>query len=115
MPDWIMVLAEACDAASQTMVAKRIGFSSSVVSAMLRRTYTGAARNVEQAVRGALMREITVCPVAGEIPKHICLQHQQRAQKFEPTSSLRVLFYRNCRGGCPHSRMATTGGGDDQS
>lgn len=105
MPDWIAVLAEACDRSSQAEVAKRIGYSSSVVSNVLRKTYAGMMAVPEQAVRGALMGETVCCPVAGDIPRDQCLRYQKKAAAFMATSAIAVQLYRACRGGCPHSRM----------
>lgn len=108
MPEWVAVLAEACDRSSQAEVARRIGYSNSVVSTVLRKTYSGMMAVVEQAVRGALMGETVSCPVAGDIPRDQCLRYQKRAAAFMATSALAVQLYRACRGDCPHSRMKLT-------
>ncbi len=105
MPDWIMVLGEACDRSSQTAIAERIGYSNSVISAVLRRRYRGTIAVVEQAVRGALMGEHVDCPVTGSIRRDQCLRYQKKAAQFMATSRLAVELYRACRGTCPHSRM----------
>jgi hypothetical protein len=109
MPDWIGILAAACDRSSQSMVAKQLGYSSSVISSVLRRNYVGSLETVEKAVRGALMAETLNCPVLAEIATHECLANQKRAREFSAGSSIRVRLYRACRGPCPHSRIA--GGG----
>lgn len=106
LPEWIVTLAEACDRSSQNAVAKRLNYSGSVVSSVLNNAYKGGLDAVEQAVRGALMAETHDCPVLGEISKSKCLDHQKKAQKFQPTSSMRVQLYRACRGACPFSRVA---------
>lgn len=105
-PEWVVELARACDApgASQASVAKRIGYSPSAVSTVLRNGYAGDLARVEQAVRGALMAETVQCPIVGEIGRDVCLGHQKRARKFVPTSSMRVHLYRTCPT-CPNSRM----------
>lgn len=105
-PDWVIELARACDApgASQASVARRIDYSASAVSSVLRNSYGGDLARVEQVVRGALMAETVACPIVGEITRNVCLGHQKRARKFVPTSSMRVHLYRTCPT-CPHSRM----------
>jgi len=99
-PDWVAVLAEACQTRSQGLVAKRIGYSASVVSQILRGSYRGDLQRVEMAVRGALMAEEVRCPVLGDIARDVCLHHQKRG--FDCTSALRARIYRACRSGCPN-------------
>lgn len=118
MPDWLLVLATACDRASQSKVAKQLGYSGSVVSAVLNRKYNGDYLSVEKSIRGALMAETLGCPVLGDISTKLCLEHQKRARSFQPTSSLRVRLYKACRGDCLHSRLnsnpnSNNNGGDD--
>lgn len=108
LPEWVLTLAEACDRTSQSAVAKRLNYSGSVISAVLNGVYKGNTDAVEKAVRGALMAETLECPVLGEIRKNICLTTQNKARDFQPTSFVRVQLYRNCRGGCVHSRLAKT-------
>lgn len=103
--EWVITLAEACDRQSQSLVAKRLGYSGSVISSVIKRNYKGSYQMVEQAVRGALMNEKLDCPVLGEIGRHDCLSNQKKAATFNPTSSFRVQLYRACRGNCPFSRM----------
>jgi hypothetical protein len=106
MPDWVFILAEACDRTSQNAVAKRLKYSGSVVSAILNNNYKGNAEAVEKSVRGVLMAETLECPVLGELRKNICLEHQTRAKVFSSTSTLRVRMFQACRGGCMHSRLS---------
>lgn len=102
-PDWVMVLAEECARGSQTIVARRIGYSGAVVSAVLRRTYAGAMGAVESAVRGALMGEEIVCPILGEMRRDRCLSEQKK--NFVGSSEIRTALFRACRSGCAHSRL----------
>jgi hypothetical protein len=54
--DWILVLALACDSASQRKVAKRIGCSASTINLVLHRKYDqGDMGRVERTVRAVLM------------------------------------------------------------
>lgn len=103
LPDWVDVLAEECDLRSARVVAKRIGYSDAVVSAVLGCKYRGDLGKVEAKVRGALMGEIVHCPVLDEITKDRCIAEQGR--KFAATSSTRAKLFRACRAGCEHSRL----------
>lgn len=104
LPDWIMTLARECDASTATAVARRLGYSVAVVSAMVRGNYKGDPGAVEARVRGAYMGEIVECPVLGEIARDRCMREQ--ACRHTGTSALRTKLRRACRGGCPHSRLA---------
>ena len=107
LPDWVEALAQSCDASSQSQVAKRLRFSPSVVNQVVNGTYKGSNSAIEQAVRGVLLAESLACPVLGDLPRNICIDHQKRARgNFTPTSSARVQLYRACKGGCPFSRVA---------
>lgn len=100
VPDWIMVLAESCDASSRAKVAARLGYSAGVVSQVLNNTYKGDLGRVEGVVRGALLAEKVMCPVVDEISRDVCLENQKRNPPF--TSAMRARLYRACRDGCPH-------------
>lgn len=108
LPDWMQVLAEECDRTSQSAVARRLGYSVSVVSAVIACKYKGDLGKVEAKTRGAFMGEIVVCPVLFEITRDRCIAEQGR--KFAATSSTRAKLYRACRAGCPHSRLGQTFG-----
>lgn len=103
IPDWVTVLAEEVDRTTQTATARRLGYSSSVVSQTLARSYAGDLRSVEQAVRGALMGATVACPVLGEIGRDMCLEEQR--MPAAPTSAMRMQLWRACRGGCQHSKQ----------
>lgn len=112
MPEWVRVLAEACQRTSQTAVAKRLDYSGSAISLVIGNKYQkGDIRRVEQMVRGTLMGETVPCPALGDITRNICLQWQ--AKPYAATSSLRASMYRACRDNCPHSRITQTQGEDD--
>lgn len=107
-PDWIAVLAEACDAESQTAVGKRLRYSSAAVSLVLANKYgSGDLVRFEAAVRGILMAETVLCPVlSADIGKDACSTWQKRP--FSTASSNAVRMYQGCRSGCPHSRISRT-------
>lgn len=103
-PDWIIVLAEACNMSSQAAIAKRLGYSSSTVSQVLSNKYgMGDIAKFEQVVRGALMAETVACPIVGDMTRDVCLNWQQRP--FSTTNSNAVRMYQACRSGCSHSRL----------
>lgn len=94
-PAWIVALAEACDASSQSRVSVRLGISAAVVNQALKNTYAGRLDRVEERVRGELLRETVACPVLGEITKRECLDNQNRG--YEATNPTRVKLFQTCR------------------
>ena len=100
-PEWIVVLAEACNAGTQKAVGERIGYSGSTVSQLLSNSYPGDVGYIEQLVRGALMSETVLCPRLKEISRDICLGWQRRP--FSTASGNAVRMFQACRSGCPHS------------
>ena len=100
MPEWLIVLATECDSTSQAKTAKRIGFSPAVVSLVLQNKYRGNLKNVEKAVRLALMAGTVICPILGEISEADCARNQ--SQPFTSTNSGRVRLYKACRK-CEHN------------
>lgn len=108
VPDWVQVLAEHCDRASQAKVAKKLGYSAATVSLVLAGSYAGDLSKVELAVRGAFLAAVVDCPVLGDIPANDCLSHQRAS--FAPTNHVRVALYRSCHGACAY---ASAKGGRD--
>lgn len=100
LPDWVLILAEAASAKSATEIAKRLDYSTSLVSSVCRKRYTGDLSRVEAKVRGVLMAETVDCPVLGDINRAICIDEQ--AKKFFGTSAIRTRLYRACPA-CQHS------------
>ena len=110
-PDWVVVLAEACDDHSQSTVARRIGYSTSVVNQVVNGGYDGDMARVEEAVRASLMAETVDCPEVGiSIPLATCLEHQKHAKAGNRSSAFRARMAAACHA-CPHSRI---GGGHDR-
>ncbi len=105
IPDWVLSLAEACDAATRSEIARRLNYSPSVISQLLNGTYNGDLDRVAGVIRGALMAETVQCPVCDEIRRDVCLDHQKKS--VPPlASAMRARLYRACRSGCPHYRGA---------
>lgn len=96
-PEWVIVLAMACDASSQSAVSERLGkgASTGVVNTVIQNKYTGRMDKVEARVRGELMNERVRCPVLGDITKRRCLDEQTRA--YAATNAVRVELRRACR------------------
>jgi hypothetical protein len=105
LPDWVRVLAEACDITSQAVVAKRLGISPAVVNQTLRGLYKGDVARFAERVRGELLRETVECPVLGDTTKRICLDIQ--VQPWSCTNFVRTQLYHACRAGCTHYRGVT--------
>lgn len=103
MPDEVRELAHYVDANTGAAAAKVIGYSPAVVSNMLAARYPGDQSAVFAKIRGALMGEVVVCPVLGEIGRHRCLSEQK--MPFATSNAARARVYRACRSGCPHSRL----------
>lgn len=108
IPAWVEALARECDATNQARAAKRIGYSTAVVSHVLRGSYTGALSAVERAVKGALMAVTVDCPVVGTLGTDQCQQNQRAP--FSSGNPLRIQLYRACRNGCAHSRLSQATG-----
>jgi hypothetical protein len=111
LPDWIEALARLATDTSATAAAKKIGYSSSLLSALFRGSYSGDFEKLEQKVRGVLMGVNVECPVLGEIGADQCLDEQ--GKKHVGTSAIRTSLYHACRNGCPHSRIVLQGGDAD--
>lgn len=108
-PDWVLILAEACNMENQTSVGRRLSYAGSTISQVLSNTYLGDMERFEQVVRGVLMAETVICPRLGEMSRNVCQTWQRRP--FSTASSNAVAMYQACRSGCPHSRLQ--GGSDD--
>lgn len=102
-PDWVARLAEACDAATQTRIATRLGVSAATVNQVIRGRYGASTDRIEQLVRGRLMAAVVACPQLGELAADLCQEWQGRARATPATA-----FHRRMAGACracPHSRI----------
>lgn len=102
-PDWIVVLRAECKRTSQSKAAHRIGRSATTINQVLKGTYPGNLKHIEERVRGELMNKTLICPVLGEISTRKCQDEQKRP--FAATNPTRVQLYKACRGGCKHSQI----------
>lgn len=105
IPDWVVALAEEATRTTAVNAARRIGYSGGLLTGVFGKKYNGDMGRVEAKVRGALMSAVVTCPVVGEIGLDRCLDEQKMGHTG--ASSIRAKLYRACRGGCPHSRIAT--------
>lgn len=81
--DWLGALRAEVERSSQVRAAQRIGLSPATVSQVLSGQYKADAQRIARRVRGALLGETVECPVALEMPLHICQGIQdRRAGKF---------------------------------
>ncbi|GJD93399.1 transcriptional regulator [Methylobacterium iners] len=103
IPDEVRELALYVDRNTGAAAAKAIGYSPAVVSHLLSARYPGDHDAVFAKIRGALMGEVVICPVLGEIGRDRCLNEQK--MPFATSNSARARVYRACRSGCPHSRL----------
>lgn len=101
MPEWVKLLATACDTGSQRIVADRLGRSGGYVSRLINRSYAGSYDEAEVQVRAAYGGEGVVCPVWGEaIPLSSCLRNRRRTDP--PNNQARRLYAANCPA-CPNN------------
>lgn len=102
-PDWVLLLARACDETSQNKVAVRMNRSASLVSAVLAGKYKGDMEAVEDVVRGVFAARTVECPRLGTIPANECRDWQARSGRFLPVNALRRDMYIACNR-CPRCR-----------
>ncbi len=102
LPAWVEALASAVNGSSQTEVAKRLGVSNGLVSAVLSASYKGDLAAVHARVAGALMGARVTCPVLGDIGRDRCISEQ--ATPFRATNPHRVQLWQACRSGCPNAK-----------
>lgn len=109
--NWVDVLRAACAGGQMKSVAKRIGYSTGVLSAVINGKYNGNLESVQRAVEGALMQSEVDCPIVGLIPQQRCVEHQRRPQREALINPAFVQLYQHCRSGqCPHSLHAAAEG-----
>jgi transcriptional regulator with XRE-family HTH domain len=100
--NWIELLRSECQRAgqSQAVVAKKIGYSKTVVSQVLNGKYPGDLDKVEMAVRGAYENFEVVCPELGGVRGDVCAKHQRNAPHWSGANIERRRMYIACRK-CP--------------
>lgn len=102
LPDWVSVLVAACDATSQNKVAKKMAYSSAVISLVLNNTYTGDMDKIEKNVRDFFMSGVD-CPALGKITADQCLAWRQEGKAPNPSSPHKSRMFHACQR-CPRNR-----------
>lgn len=77
---WLDTLRAEVARTSATRVAQRLGVSDGTVSQVLSGKYLANTQRIERRVRGVLLGETVECPVALEMPLHVCQGIQDRPQ-----------------------------------
>lgn len=103
--EWLEALKTACAETSQAAVARRLGISPSAVNQVLKGIYKGNVNRLQILIEGSLLNQTVACPIAGDIPKNKCLEHQSREVRMATVNPLYSRLYRACRSGCPHSQL----------
>jgi hypothetical protein len=85
----------------QSLVAKDLGVSGAVVSALLSNSYQGDVPTLAARIRGKYMAETVQCPVMGTLGRDHCLDNQARPLVF--TNPLRASLFRACKT-CPNRK-----------
>lgn len=95
-PQWVTVLAAEATRHGAATVAKKLGYSGSVVSQVFSNTYhKGDLARFEAVVRGAYMGATVICPVLREIGTDRCRDQQKRP--FSSSSPMAARLYEACR------------------
>lgn len=94
LPQWIILLARACDAGSQRAVADRLGKSGGYISRIVNRSYAGSYEEAETIVRATYGRDEVECPLFGAIPLSSCVRNRRR--KGPNRSQMHHLFAATC-------------------
>lgn len=107
MPDWIVRLAQECQAATQRQVAEKLGRSAGLISQVLRNKYPGDMPSIEDAVRGAYLNATVECPALGTLPTDECQAWRKKAKSGVRTNALRVRMISACQS-CPRNQKDET-------
>lgn len=99
-PEWVLRLAEACDAHGVRGTAAKLKASPALLSLAINHKHHSGYGFVEQRTRAMLMAEILECPALGLISAAQCRDEQEKP--FTSVNPLAVAVYRACRNGCRH-------------
>lgn len=104
IPDWVIRLAEECEATSQNKVAAKTKISTAAISQSLRAKYPGNMRPIEDVVRGIFMSGTVECPALGNVEAHVCRDWLKKAKKFKASNAHRVRMHNACNN-CPRNQQ----------
>ncbi len=101
LPQWVQLLASACDRTSQQSVAERLGRSSGYISRLINNQYPGDMAEAERLVRAAYAGDDVECPIwSATIPLSACMTNRRR--KLPPRNAWQRKYLSVCPG-CPHN------------
>ena len=103
VPEWVIAMAMECDGSSQSAVARKIGRSPALVNQVLKNTYKGDLKAVEELISGVFLKGTVTCPAFGELPSNECQEWRRKSRKFLNVNSQRVKMFRACRR-CPRNQ-----------
>jgi len=100
VPEYIRLLAAACDKLGQREVGRLLGKSAGYVSRVLRRAYAGDYGEAETLIRAKFGADRVACPLFGNIPLASCVQMRRR--KAPPQNHMHHALARTCPD-CPNN------------
>lgn len=100
MPEWVRLLASACDRLGQREVARQLGKSHPYVNRVVRKVYAGDYGEAETLVRAKFSADRVPCPLFGEIPLASCVKLRRR--KATPQNHMHHACARTCPD-CPNN------------
>lgn len=101
--NWRDVLKDEVGRKNQIVVADELGYSTSVISQVLKDKYTGDTDKVRAKVEGMYMGSTVTCPVVGTMPRNRCIE--QQGKPFAATNPTRVQMFYTCPK-CPNNQTA---------
>ncbi|QBF31533.1 helix-turn-helix transcriptional regulator [Thalassococcus sp. S3] len=98
VPAWVEALVKACDekGSSQNKVAKRLGYTGSVVSAVIRNRYPAGMEAIEDRVRAIYLPEDVTCPTLGAISSEVCLGWRDQVRAKTGSGPFAVRMRKAC-------------------
>jgi hypothetical protein len=108
LPEWVRVLATACDASNQRGVGTLLGKSSGYISRIINNQYRGDLAEAERLVRARLCHEDVHCPIWNSpIPLSSCMRHRRRGRDV-PSNTIQQSYLRVCPR-CPNNADVASG------
>lgn len=104
LPQWIELLATACDGRSLRKVASDLNVSPAIVSLALRNRHHAPLDFIRHRVESILGGAIIPCPVLGPIARADCEAHQKLP--YMSINPLYVQLFRAYHGECLYSHIA---------
>lgn len=108
LPQWVQLLAAACDRTSQQSVAERLGKSSGYISRLINNQYPGDMAEAERLVRAVYADDDVECPIwSATIPLSACMSNRRRT--LRPQNFVQRKYQILCPG-CPNNTDVAGGG-----